>query len=121
MAKKTSNKKFQLVVTGYLYETGSTPSKVTMITAEELEKLSPLFEEISSNTEDYNWSANDSIFQNEYGGWIAHLDALYQIYRQFKGNDDFECLVIKTFPKNARVDKIIGIEVNEIKNIKTYL
>ena len=121
MAKKTSNKKYQLVITGYLYDTGLTPSKVTMITKEELEDLTPLFEAISLNEDDYNWSATDSVFKNEFGGWIAHLDALYQIYSQFKGNDDFERLVIKTFPKSGRVDKIIGIEINEIKNIKTYL
>lgn len=117
MAKK--NKEFQLTISGWNYETTHDVDKVSLITKEELEILTPLFIEISNYTDSYNWSASDSIHQDEYGGWIAHLDALWKMYKM--KNIELEKLVLKLFPLRGYIDKITKIEIAEIKLKEKFL
>lgn len=119
--ERTSNKKFQLVVTGYDYANAEYPSQVTMITEEELDILRPLFIAISKNTDTYNWSSSTILHENENrGGWVSYLVALYDIYKEFRGNNKFEKLVRKVFPYNGQIDSINRIEVNELKHIESF-
>lgn len=117
MAKK--NKEFQLTISGWNYETCHDVDKVSLITKEELEILTPLFIEIKNCTDSYNWSASDSLYQNKYGGWMAHLNALWKKYNM--KNIDLEKLVLRLFPLRGYVDKITKIEIAEIKLKEKFL
>lgn len=117
MAK--TSKKYQLTVSGYLYNECQTIDKVSIITKDEFEILRPLFEMISSNTDEYNWESTDSLYSEQFGAWFCHLDALYKKYNL--KDVEIEKLVLRTFPKRGYVDKITAIEMAEIKIIEKFI